>query len=273
MDKKSKRVNTEILMRKTAIAAAKQAGEILLEHHGQIDLARVDTKNPSDFVTHVDKQSEQRIIEIIKSDFPDHKIYAEESAKEKGGKYRWIIDPLDGTTNYMHGFPVFSVSIALEFENEIIVGVVFDPIRDELYVAEKGHGSTCNGKAIRVSQVDQPNLALLVSGFPFRSKQFIELYQQSFNQLFLQVAGIRRLGSAALDFCHIAAGRSEGFWEIGLSPWDVAAGYLLVKEAGGEITDFSGGPNAIWDGNVIASNGHLHPLISQVVKDVFKGKF
>ncbi|MBD3374976.1 inositol monophosphatase [candidate division KSB1 bacterium] len=259
-------------MIKTAIAAAKQAGEILLKHHGQIDLAHVDTKNPSDFVTHVDKKSEQIIIEVIKSDFPDHKIYAEESAKDTRGGYRWIIDPLDGTTNYMHGFPVFSVSIALEFDDEIVLGVVFDPTRNELYVAEQGQGSTCNGKKICVSQVQQPELALLVSGFPFRSKKFIDLYQQSFNRLFLKVAGIRRLGSAALDFCHIAAGRSEGFWEIGLSPWDVAAGYVLVKEAGGKITDFVGGPNAIWDGNVIASNGHLHPLISKVVKDVFKGK-
>ena len=258
-------------MKRVAVKAAREAGKILMNHLGRLSSKQIDSKQQFDFVTIADKQSERKIINVIKKIYPDHHFYAEESQKDEKGGYRWIIDPLDGTTNYIHGYPVFSVSIGLEYEGEIILGVVYDPTRDELFVAERGEGATLNSKPIQVSSIELAQAGLLTTGFPFRSKKYIDHYQQSFKDLFSKISGIRRCGSVALDFCYLAAGRCDGFWEIGLSPWDVAAGYLIIKEAGGKITDFSGGDNAVWSGNVVASNGKLHNEILKAVQNAFAG--
>ena len=259
-------------MKQTAIEAARLAADIQLKHLGSITGGKVDHKRQFDFVTHVDRESENAIIDLIRKRFPDHAIFAEESAKDEAvGDYRWIIDPLDGTTNYIHAYPVFSVSIALEFKGEIILGVIFDPTRNDLFHAEKGKGAFLNDEHIRVSEISDPGHCLLATGFPFRSKEYLDLYLESFKRLFLKMSGIRRLGSVALDFAYLACGRCEGFWEIGLSPWDIAAGSLIIHEAGGTITDFSGGNEHIWTGNVVASNGKIHDYILKVVNDVFGG--
>ncbi len=247
--------------RKEAAAAARAAGRLLMDHFGTIEQNDVDRKGAADFVTFVDKSSERLIIERLSSAFPGHSFYAEESSRSAAGGWRWIIDPLDGTTNYIHGVPVFSIALALEHEGEILLGLVFDPVHDELFSAEKGDGARCNGEPIRVSLIRVPSLALLATGFPFKQKHNLGKFLASFEELFLQVSGIRRMGSAALDLCHVACGRYEGFWELGLAPWDVAAASLIVTEAGGRISDFRGGDKAIWSGNVVASNGHLHELL------------
>ncbi len=259
-------------MKETAIQAALEASKIIKSNLGKIQNTEVDLKRKFDFVTHVDRESETKIIEVIKTRFPEHKIFAEESTKDDHGGYRWIIDPLDGTTNYIHAFPVFAISIALEMEGEIILGLVLDPLRDEMFIAEKGRGATLNGRRIKVSRTSDLAVSLLTTGFPFRHKESLDLYLESFRRLFLQVSGIRRIGCVALDFCYLASGRCEGFWEIGLSPWDVAAGYLIIKEAGGMITDFSGGDAPIWTGNVVASNGLIHEHILKVAREVFAGR-
>jgi len=259
-------------MKQTAIEAARLAADIQLKHLGSITGGDVGHKQQFDFITHVDRESESAIIELIHSRFPEHAIFAEESAKDEAvGDYRWIIDPLDGTTNYIHAYPVFSVSIALEYKGEIILGVILDPTRNDLFHAEKGKGAFLNDKSIRVSEISDPGHCLLATGFPFRIKDYIDLYLESFKRMFLKMSGIRRLGSVALDFAYLACGRCEGFWEIGLSPWDIAAGSLIIQEAGGMITDFSGGDEHIWTGNVVASNGKIHNQILEIVTDVFKG--
>jgi len=253
-------------MRDVAILAALEAGKGLQAGPGDLE---IEYKSRFDFATKVDRESEKIIIDIIRQSYPDHKFFAEESLRQSAGGYRWFVDPLDGTTNFIHRFPVYSVSIACEYDGEIFLGVVFDPTRDELFVAEKGKGAVLNDKPIRVSEVRDPARGLLTTGFPFRFKEKIEPYQRSFAQLFEQFSGIRRTGSAALDLCYLACGRCDGFWEIGLSPWDIAAGVVIVEEAGGEITDFHRGGNPIKTGNVIASNGFLHPVLQQVIEEVF----
>jgi myo-inositol-1(or 4)-monophosphatase len=258
-------------MKEIAIKAARAAGKLLMENVGRLNADSINSKQKFDFVTDIDKQSEKLIASIIKDKFPDHKILAEETFKDRTGGYRWIIDPLDGTTNFIHAYPVFSISIALEVDGEIILGVVYDPNREELFFAEKGKGAFLNNRSIQCSNIDNPNVSLLVTGFPFRSKHYIDSYQQSFKVLFHKVSGIRRSGSVAIDFCNLAAGRCDGFWEIGLSPWDVAAGYLLISEAGGLMTDFSGGDQPVWTGNVVASNGKIHSVILNEIQNIFKG--
>ncbi len=247
--------------RDEAVAAARAAGRLLMEHLGAIEQRHIDRKGAADFVTFVDKSSERLIIGRLAAAFPEDSFYAEESSRAAAGGRRWIIDPLDGTTNYIHGIAVFSIAIALEVEGEIIFGLVLDPVHDELFMAEKGGVALRNGERIRVSLVIDPSLALLATGFPFKQKHNLGKYLASFGELFQQVSGIRRMGSAALDLCNVACGRYEGFWELGLAPWDVAAASLILQEAGGRITDFNGGGQAIWSGHVLASNGHLHELL------------
>lgn len=254
-----------------AVRAAREAAEILMSNFGAVREKDIETKHQSDFVTWVDKSSEQRIIEIIHAQYPHHNICAEESTKDDAGEYRWIIDPLDGTTNYIHGVPVFTVSIGLEYNGEMILGVVYDPNRKELFYAEKGGGAFLNGEAIAVSEISDKKLALLATGYPFRVNQYIDVYQQSFKELFLQVSGIRRAGSAALDLCYVACGRYDGFWELDLKPWDLAAASIIIAEAGGKITDFSGGNEVLKTGNTIAANAHLYPFLLQTINQVFAG--
>lgn len=260
-------------MKDTAIKAAKLAGKLLVDNLGKITSRDIERKRKFDFVTEIDLESERLIISTIKGCFPEHAIFSEESDKESSvrGQYRWIIDPLDGTTNYIHAYPAFAVSIALEYEQEIILGVIYDPLRNELFYGEKGGGAFLNGKDIHVSHISELKDSLLATGFPFRSKEYLDIYLTAFASLFRQVSGIRRAGSAALDFAHLACGRCDGFWEIGLSPWDIAAGSLLIEEAGGVITDFNGGHQHIWNGNVVAGNKFIHGEVLKVVKEVFQG--
>ncbi len=255
-------------MIETAIAAVHNAGDVLMKHFGAIRQEQIDSKQTFDFVTFVDREAERILIEELHAAFPDHSFYAEESQRAPAGGYRWIIDPLDGTTNYVHGVPHFAISVALEKEGQIILGLIYDPTRDEMFRAEIGRGAFLNDVPISVSSIRDPALSLLGTGFPFKQKQNLGAYLASFQALFEQVSGIRRIGSAALDLAYVACGRFEGFWELGLSPWDVAAGSLLVQEAGGRISDFSGGDQAIWNGNVVASNGALHPLMLQVTREL-----
>ncbi|MEW6419591.1 MAG: inositol monophosphatase family protein [Nitrospirota bacterium] len=254
----------------TAIKAARLAGLAILDNLGKITKRDISLKTASDFVTSVDRESERIIIDTIKESFPRHLILAEESIKESAREaYRWIIDPLDGTTNYIHGYPVFSVSIALEYKGEIILGVTFDPLRNDLFLAEKGTGAFLNGHPIRVSEINEIKESLITTGFPFRKKEIINPYLKLFKNLFLKVSDMRRAGSAALDLAYLACGRCDGFFEIGLSPWDIAAGSLMIEEAGGVVTDFGGGGDYILTGNIVAGNPAVHNEILMEVKNIF----
>ncbi len=255
-----------------ALNAAYRAGSIILDNLGTLGFEDVGQKQENDFVTRVDRESEQVIVETILSSFPDHRILAEEAHGETAsGGYRWIIDPLDGTTNYIHGFPVFAVSIALEHEGRVVMGVVHDPLRPETFRAEKGRGAFLNDKPISVSRRSCEAGCLVATGFPFRKKDMLDLYLEAFKRVFHHSSGIRRAGAAALDLAYLAAGRCDGFFEFGLSPWDIAAGSLLIQEAGGIITDFAGSGDFLTTGNVVAGNVSVHPLILEDIKNVFSG--
>lgn len=255
-----------------AVAAARKAGALLMENLGKLTREEINSKMRFDFVTKIDTDSEELIVDMIRTAFPDHTFLAEESHRDESGDYRWIIDPLDGTTNYIHAMPIFSVSIALQIRSELALGVVYDPTRDELFYAEKGGGAFLNGCPIHVSTIENPETALLATGYPFRVKHLLELYQRSFNRLFMQVSGIRRAGSAALDLSYVACGRFDGFWELDLKPWDIAAAAVILSEAGGLLTDFAGGGDVLRTGNTVASNGRLHPMMMEIIRDVFAGK-
>ncbi len=257
---------------KTAIEAAGLAGEYILANRGLLSPDDISRKQAFDFVTRVDRESERMIIEIIRESFPDHDILAEESRKDiETEGFRWIIDPLDGTTNFIHGFPVTAVSIALQHRKEIVVGVVFDPFREELFTAIKGEGAFLNGKRINVSGTDQMGSALIGTGFPFKKKDLIDRYLQLFKKVLTQVSDLRRPGAASIDLSYIACGRFDGFFEIGLEPWDAAAGALMIKEAGGIITNFGGGEDFLVPGNIVAGNSVMHALLLDMVKEVFAG--
>jgi myo-inositol-1(or 4)-monophosphatase len=257
---------------KTAVSAARLAGDIILKNLGHLSTADIQTKQAFDFVTKVDRWSEAVIMQTIREKFPSHTFLAEETLKqEETDNYRWIIDPLDGTTNYIHSYPMFSVSIALQFKREIIIAVVFDPLKDELFHAVKGTGAFLNNRQIHASQIEILERSLIATGFPFRAKQMIDLYLTAFRQIFEKVSDLRRAGSAAIDLAYVAAGRFEGFFELKLSPWDIAAGSLLITEAGGIITGFGGGSDYLSTGNVVAGNKFIHPEILKEIKKVFKG--
>ncbi len=256
----------------TAFRAALLAGEHILKNLGRISGKDIETKQASDFVTRIDKEAEQLILDTIRQRFPAHHFLAEESIKDDDtAEYRWIIDPLDGTTNFIHQYPVFSVSIALEYKGEIILGLVYDPTRNEMFTAEKATGAFLNGQPLRISRITDLSNSLIATGFPFRKKELIETYLKLFRNVFERVSDIRRAGSAALDLAYVAAGRCDAFFEIGLSPWDVAAGSILVKEAGGIVTDFGGGPDFLLTGNIVSGPPLLHAGILNEVKNVFKG--
>ncbi len=256
----------------TAVSAARRAEEVILRNLGTLSDRDIGRKQASDFVTRVDRESEETIISTIRERFPSHIFLAEESVHQtQGEEHRWIIDPLDGTSNYIHQYPMFSVSIALELAGEVVLGVVLDPLRGELFCAEKSKGATLNGNPVRVSSVEMPASSLITTGFPFRQKDMIDPYLDAFKKVFLMAGDLRRAGSAALDLAHLAAGRCEGFFELGLSAWDLAAGAVLIKEAGGIITDFSGGDEYLRTGNVVAGNPQTHERLLGVIKETFTG--
>ena len=251
-----------------AVEAAKLAGRFLKQNLGHIKDIREKLGQERNLVTDIDKRSEEIIIETIKKHFPQHDILAEETEGKKGNSsdYKWIIDPLDGTTNFTHGLPVFCVSIGVEWKNEIIAGVIYDPNLDELFTAEKGNGALLNGKRIKVSQVGYLNRSLLVTGFPYNITENPDNAVEHFVTFLLSAQAVRRMGSAAIDLAYVAAGRYDGFWEVALNPWDMAAGALLVKEAGGFITDFSGKHFSIYDNQILATNGKVHKEMLELLQ-------
>ena len=242
-----------------AIETARDAGHLLLEKFGRI--TTVTKKGDINLVTEADLASEALIIERIRSHHPKHAILAEEAGNavvvEDGAVWKWIIDPLDGTTNYAHGYPCFAVTIALEHDGEVVVGVTFDPTRDELFAAEKGHGATLNGKSIRVSTTERLSESLICTGFPYDFKRKDD-FARHLTAFLMQSRGVRRDGSAAIDMAYVACGRFDGFWEEGLNPWDMAAGKLLIEEAGGWVTGYNGESFSIYSPPVCASNGKIH---------------
>ncbi|MCB1859957.1 MAG: inositol monophosphatase [Gammaproteobacteria bacterium] len=249
-----------------AIRAARSAGNLLLRYYDRVDTLNVSAKGLNDFVSDVDKASEQAIIEVLRKSYPDHAILAEESGEHGRSDYQWVIDPLDGTTNYLHGFPQFSVSIALKHKGVLEHALVYDPLRDEMFTASRGAGALLNDRRIRASSRKVLTGALLGTGFPYRELVHLDPYLGMFRDLISEVAGIRRPGSAALDLAYVAAGRLDGFWELGLSEWDIAAGALLIKEAGGTISDLSGGERYLESGNLIAANVKLHNLMRRKIQ-------
>jgi myo-inositol-1(or 4)-monophosphatase len=249
-----------------AIRAARRAGGLILRHYQRGDGIRVAEKQANDFVSEVDRLAESAILEDIRKAYPDHSILGEESGRHAGNEFEWIVDPLDGTTNFLHGFPHFSVSIALRQGDELISGVVYDPLRDELFAADRGSGAFLNERRIRVSQHKGLKGALLGTGIPFRDQRHLDAYLGMMKVLVQDTAGIRRPGSAALDFAYLAAGRIDGFWELGLAPWDFAAGALLVREAGGLVTDLAGGNAFLATGNVVAGAPRVHTELLREIR-------
>jgi myo-inositol-1(or 4)-monophosphatase len=249
-----------------AVRAARSAGGVIIRNLGKLESLTIHSKDRNDFVTEVDQKAEQEIISILRRAFPDHGILAEESGVREGNDFQWIIDPLDGTTNFLHGFPQFAVSIALRHKGRLEQGVVYDPMRQELFTATRGGGAMLNDRRIRVAKRDSLEGALLGTGFPFKSQQHLDAYLDMFRALFPRTAGIRRPGSAALDLAYVAAGRLDGFWEIGLNIWDMAAGVLLIQEAGGLSSDFVGGHNYLESGNIVAGNPKLFADILRTIR-------
>ncbi len=244
-----------------------EAGALIRQHIGQVAGSWVQIKGPSDYVTDIDKRCERLITEAIRENFPDHNIMAEETANEglQPG-YTWVIDPVDGTTNFIHGFPFVAVSIGVCLDKEPILGFVLDPVRNELFSAKKGAGAWLNGS--RLPRLEKVNLdkALIATGFPFRAKQYIDDYLMAFKSIFMHASGIRRGGAAALDLAYLAAGRVDGFWEIGLKAWDIAAGALIITEAGGMVSDFRGEGNHLFNGNVVGGVPLVYEFLLEQVQ-------
>jgi myo-inositol-1(or 4)-monophosphatase len=252
-------------LKATAVEAARIAGAILQEH------ARsgfhVEYKDAVNLVTDADRRSEQAIVDAIRKSWPDHQILGEEQGMRTGADatYRWVIDPLDGTTNFAHGFPAYCVSIGLEYQGRCIIGVVLDPTRQELFLAETGRGTFLNGQPLRVASTPSLNAALLVTGFAYDIRESRENNLDHFSRFALRAQGLRRTGAAALDLSYVAAGRFDGFWELKLQPWDTAAGLVIVQEAGGRVTDFKGRPYSIYEPAIVASNGLIHDEMLEVL--------
>jgi myo-inositol-1(or 4)-monophosphatase len=253
-------------LKSVAVTAAATAGDILLDYARRG--FRIEYKNAVDLVTDADRRSEHAIIETIRRTYPDHDVLAEERGMDSGGNfpYKWIIDPLDGTTNFAHGFPMYCVSIALEVRRHIVLGVVLDPTRQDLFVAVSGQGATLNGNPIGVSPSPSLGGSLLVTGFAYDIRESPQNNLDYFSRFSLRARGVRRTGSAAIDLCYVAAGRFDGFWEMKLHPWDMAAGALIVTEAGGRMSDFKGGLFSIYGQDMVASNGLIHDEMLGVLR-------
>lgn len=239
-----------------AIRAARKAGNHIAKSLENTDKIQSSQKGSNDFVTNVDQEAEAMIIDVIKSAYPEHCIVAEESGVTEGKdkEVQWIIDPLDGTTNFIRGIPHVSVSIAVKLKGKTEVACVYDPIQNELFTARRGSGAQLNNSRIRVKPLKDLNGTLLATGFPFKQKQYSESYLKIITSLFTECADFRRTGSAALDLCYVAAGRVDGYFELGLKPWDMAAGELIAREAGAIVTDFAGGTNYMQSGNIVTSS-------------------
>jgi myo-inositol-1(or 4)-monophosphatase len=251
-----------------AVRAARTAGDIIVRSMDRVDLLTITPKGRNDFVSEVDRQAEREIIHTLQKAYPTHAFLGEESGRQGPAKtdFVWVIDPLDGTTNFLHGFPQFCVSIALIHRGRIEKGVIYDPLRQELFTAARGAGASLNNRRIRVSKQSGLKGALLGTGFPFKDQRHVEAYLGMMRDLMKDTAGIRRAGSAALDLAYVAAGRLDGFWEIGLKKWDMAAGLLLIQEAGGIVTDLEGKDKFFESGNVLTANPKLHQIMASVIE-------
>ncbi len=255
-----------------AVRAACAAGNIILRYVDRVDSLTISAKKRNDFVSEVDRLAEQEIIAVLRKAYPNHAILAEESGAEGESDFVWVIDPLDGTTNFLHGHPQFAVSIALKHRGVLKQAAVFDPLRNELSTASQGGGAQLNHRRIRVAQRKGLEGALLGTGFPFKDHTHLDIYLAMFKDLLPISSGIRRAGAAALDFAYLACGRFDGFWEIGLQEWDMAGGALLVQEAGGVVTDFSGGKEFLSSGNVVAGSPKVQSQILKVLEPHLKGE-
>lgn len=257
-----------------ARAAALRAGEIILASYSRIGEHQVDQKGRNDYVTVVDLESQRVVVESLRTAFPTDTIVAEETLaagfnQHANPRRRWYIDPLDGTTNYIHAYPVFAVTLALEVDGDLVVAVTYSPMLRETFHAVRGEGAFLNDARMSVSKFSDADRILLGTGFPFRARHLLEIYLKSFSLFFNQARGVRRGGAAALDLAYVAAGRLDGFWELTLSPWDIAAGVLLVEEAGGRVTDFFGGRTYLESGHIIVTNGLLHDWMLDGISSVF----
>ncbi len=253
----------------TAVEAARAGGEVLRRGFSSAEPLEIARKGSNDFVTRIDREAEDAVVSLIRARHPTHALLAEESSTAPGVEAEWIIDPLDGTTNYIHRYPFFATSVAVRVGGEVVAGAVYDPVKDEMFTAAKGRGATLNGAPIRVSACVALADALLVTGFPFRSMAKLPQFLASLDQLIRTSSGIRRDGSASLDCCYVACGRLDGFWECGLSAWDIAAGALLVEEAGGKVTDFEAGRGFLNSGDIVASAKAIHPAFLAEVQHAF----
>jgi len=252
-------------MLNTAVKAARRAGAIINRASNDLDMLTVRTKRENDFVSEVDHAAEKAILETIRAAYPKHAFLAEESGSVGESEYQWIIDPLDGTTNFLHGFPQYSVSIALLHKGQLSQAVVYDPVRNELFTASRGGGAFLDDRRIRVSRRDRLAEALIGTGFPFRDFTHLDAHLNMFRDLVQKTSGLRRPGSAALDLAWVAAGRTDGFFEIGLNAWDIAAGCLLIQEAGGLVSDFAGGEDYLANGHVVAGNPKVFAQLLQAM--------
>jgi len=249
-----------------AVRAARRAGELMIRQWNQLESLKVIEKSPNEFVTQVDQAAEAVIIEVIRDHYPEHAILAEESGATGDHEYQWIIDPLDGTTNYVHGFPQFAVSIGVARKGEVEHGVVYDPLRQEIFTASRGQGAQLDGRRIRVSKRTTLQQSLVATGFPYRANLVhLERYLNMLRAVMLESAGVRRPGSAALDLCYVASGRVDAFFELGLSKWDIAAGALIIREAGGRISNFQGNDGYLESGNVVAGSPKIYAALSKLL--------
>ena len=249
------------------VRAARAAGDQIIRYMDHVQDLPVNSKGRNDFVTEVDRTAETVIIDTIRKSYPDHAFLAEESGTHGKSEFQWVIDPLDGTTNYLHGFPQFAISIALKYRGELDQAVIYDPLRQELFTASKGRGAQLNNRRIRVSKQQSLESALLGTGFPFGDTDKLEVFINSFRAIFPYTSGIRRAGAASLDLAYVACGRLDGFWEFNLRQWDIAAGVLLILESGGLVSGMDGGDAYLDDGNILAANPRLH----EEMKKAFAG--
>jgi myo-inositol-1(or 4)-monophosphatase len=249
-----------------AIRAARSAGNIIIRSLQHVEHLEVTTKGRNDFVTDVDRLAEQEIISVIHKSYPDHAILAEESGEQGDSETIWVIDPLDGTANFLHGFPHYCVSIGVMVRGRIEHGVIYDPLREELFTASRGAGAQLNDRRLRVTKQKTLAGSLIATGFPFKYHEHFPAYLATFNAVFPEVSDLRRGGSAALDLAYVAAGRVDAYWELGLQKWDLAAGILLIEEAGGVVSDFTGGENHIEHGNLVAGNFNIHQQLLNQIK-------
>lgn len=251
-----------------AVRAARRAGDLIVRHLDRLHTLTVNAKQHNEFVSEVDRMAEADIIRTVQRSYPDHAFNAEESGRHGDSDTVWVIDPLDGTTNFLHGFPVFAVSIAVQVRGQIEHAVVYDPMRQELFTATRGSGALLDDRRIRVSQRRELQHCLIGTGFPFREGQDFDAYLEVFKTVMQKTEGVRRPGAAALDLAYVAAGRLDGFYETGLKPWDMAAGALIIREAGGIVSDLSGGADFLEKGHIVTGGQKVHAALQPLVKSL-----